>query len=187
MSNFESTIQVKGIERIKERLNSIYYKSKTRAPVVLAKCGHVIAGYQKVNCPVDTGRLRASIGNPSKDGVFTVNQLSVKVGTAVEYGPDVEFGTRSHVIKPRNKPLLAWPKAAVAQKVKFTSTGTKRGAMQYTNRKSGKLTTDIKKGEWIFAKRVVHPGTKGSHFMLKGATQSIAKINEILHNEVVQV
>jgi len=41
----------------------------------------------KQSCPVDTGRLRASIK-------YTPGILSCTVGTNVNYGPYVEFGTR---------------------------------------------------------------------------------------------
>ena len=54
-------------------------------------------------CPVDTGRLRASLSHEierSKDG--TVG----RVGTNVEYGVYVEYGTRKMSAKPYLRPAL---------------------------------------------------------------------------------
>lgn len=51
-----------------------------------------------LTCPVDTGRLRASIKvTPTKDGLII---------WMVEYGKYVEFGSPPHVIKPKNKKAL---------------------------------------------------------------------------------
>lgn len=41
-------------------------------------------GYAKMECPVDTGRLRNSIANE-------VKEKTVYIGTNVEYAPKVEF------------------------------------------------------------------------------------------------
>lgn len=49
----------------------------------------------KERCPVDTGRLRASIATETTD-----DGLSGVVGTNVEYGPFVEFGTSRMVAQP---------------------------------------------------------------------------------------
>lgn len=58
----------------------------------------------KVLCPVDTGRLRASIRIESRRtfafrSVFTV-------GSDVEYAGFVNDGTRPHIIRPRNAQAL---------------------------------------------------------------------------------
>lgn len=48
-------------------------------------------------CPVDTGRLRNSIGmSQGRDG----RGLFVDVGTNVEYGPPVEYGTSTQESQP---------------------------------------------------------------------------------------
>lgn len=52
------------------------------------------------NCPVDTGRLRQSIG------VQQVNPDHYRVGTNVEYAPYVEFGTRHQAAQPFLRPAL---------------------------------------------------------------------------------
>jgi len=57
----------------------------------------------KMRCPVDKGRLRASI-HARKAG-----ELYYTVGTNVAYAPHVEFGTKAHgPIRPRVKKALSW-------------------------------------------------------------------------------
>jgi|SaaInl8_200m_RNA_FD_contig_21_3281404_length_655_multi_5_in_0_out_0_2 HK97 gp10 family phage protein len=56
--------------------------------------GQIVLGVgrdAKVNSPVDTGRLRASIENVVEAAGMVIQGL---VGTMVEYGPFQEFGTR---------------------------------------------------------------------------------------------
>lgn len=88
----------------------------------LIKAGSLVEGEAKYLCPVDTGRLRGSIstnwtgsgmvrgktGPPAKDedGVSQPSggkdTFEVVVGTNVEYGHAVEFGTQ----KIENRPFL---------------------------------------------------------------------------------
>ena len=53
----------------------------------LEAIGMTAERYTKEKTPVDTGRLRNSMAHAVKDD-------SVYIGTNVEYGPYVEFGTR---------------------------------------------------------------------------------------------
>ena len=53
----------------------------------------------KQNCPVDTGKLRASI-------TTEVGKLEAEVGTNVEYAPYVEFGTSKQSAQPFMRPAL---------------------------------------------------------------------------------
>ena len=52
----------------------------------LTKCALVAEGYAKLQCPVDTGALRNSITHKVSD-----NEMAV--GTNMEYGSYIEFGT----------------------------------------------------------------------------------------------
>lgn len=62
-----------------------------------------VEGRAKHACPVDTGRLRASITHTiGRDG----DGLFADVGTDVEYGPYVEFGTRHQRPQPFLRPAL---------------------------------------------------------------------------------
>lgn len=51
-------------------------------------CGGKAETYAKQNCPVDTGRLRNSIGHK-----VDKEKQTAYIGTNVEYAPFVEFGT----------------------------------------------------------------------------------------------
>ena len=53
----------------------------------------------KQNCPVDTGKLRASI-------TTEVGKFEAEVGTNVEYAQCVEFGTSKQSAKPFMRPAL---------------------------------------------------------------------------------
>ncbi|WP_418775900.1 HK97 gp10 family phage protein [Intestinibacter bartlettii] len=56
----------------------------------------------KRNCSVDTGRLRGSITTN------ITGKMSGECGTNVEYAEDVEYGTRPHTIRPKDKQALHW-------------------------------------------------------------------------------
>ena len=53
----------------------------------------------KQNCPVDTGKLRASI-------TTEIGNLEAEVGTNVEYAQSVEFGTSKQKAQPFMRPAL---------------------------------------------------------------------------------
>lgn len=57
------------------------------------------------NRKVDTGRLLGSVDNRT---FYEDNLIVGEVGTNVEYGPDIEFGTSPHEIKPKNANALVW-------------------------------------------------------------------------------
>ena len=60
-----------------------------RRGVLLSAIGMAAQGHARDLCPVDTGRLRESIG-------WTVDGSTVYIGTNTEYAPYVEFGTGPH-------------------------------------------------------------------------------------------
>lgn len=63
---------------------------QTGAEKAMEMCGLVAEGYAKALCPVDTGQLRNSITHVySRDG----EKHEEHIGTNVEHGPYVEFGT----------------------------------------------------------------------------------------------
>lgn len=69
----------------------------------LLTIGIAVEGHAKGICPVDTGRLRSSIGHElGSDG----GSLFVRVGTNVEYAPYVELGTRRMSAQPFLTPAL---------------------------------------------------------------------------------
>lgn len=70
----------------------------------LLRLGHRAVRNMRQLCPVDTGRLRNSIGlTTGRDS----RGLFLDVGTDVEYAPPVEFGTRYMRAQPFIRPGLA--------------------------------------------------------------------------------
>ena len=70
----------------------------------LREASRQVVNRAKVLCPVDTGRLRASIrADPPR--IFSLRG-SVTVGSDVEYAPWVNDGTRPHVIRPVRAQVL---------------------------------------------------------------------------------
>jgi len=62
--------------------------------------GYLVLRDSKILCPVDTGRLRASI-DMQRCGRFCRS-----IGTSVEYAPYQEFGTRRMQAQPFLRPSL---------------------------------------------------------------------------------
>lgn len=58
----------------------------------------------KILCPVDTGRLRASIRLERRRTLLLRTQWTV--GSDVYYAPFVNDGTRPHIIRPRRASVL---------------------------------------------------------------------------------
>lgn len=70
--------------------------------VALEKIGLLAEGYAKQLCPVDTGRLRNSITHVIDNG-----EKAVYIGTNVEYGKNVEFGTSRQKAQPFLRPAAS--------------------------------------------------------------------------------
>lgn len=68
----------------------------------LTMIGMKAEGNAKAICPVDTGRLRNSITN-----AIDIEANAVYIGTNVEYGPDVELGTRKMHPHPYLRPAAS--------------------------------------------------------------------------------
>lgn len=65
----------------------------------LEEVGLAAEGFAKRLCPVDTGRLRNSITHVTRPG-----EKAVYIGTNVEYGPYVEYGTARQKAQPFLRP-----------------------------------------------------------------------------------
>lgn len=72
-----------------EKKLSAFVRKKIAARLEIA--GEFVEGAAKLLCPVDTGNLRQSITHKVDE-----KDLSVTIGTNVEYAPYVEFGTGEH-------------------------------------------------------------------------------------------
>lgn len=77
-------------------------KQKKKLQEKLLKTGLKIEKEAKIRCPVDTGRLRASINTKM------VDDFTVRIGTNVEYAQAVEYGTAAHEIKAKDAEALHW-------------------------------------------------------------------------------
>ena len=54
------------------------------------------------NKSVDTGHLRRGISTDIRGLVATIHTSNIK------YAPGVEYGTKAHIIRPKNKKVLYW-------------------------------------------------------------------------------
>jgi len=88
--------------KIKIDLEKLNQKIKRKITTILMAAGYLIEYDAKNLCPVDTGRLRASIHTEPVDWNM------VKVGTNVVYARAVEYGTVPHW--PPIEPLKRWAK-----------------------------------------------------------------------------
>ena len=77
-------------------------KTKDNVQKVLNNTGFKIETKAKGNVPVDTGHLRRGITTKIGDMEVIVHTSNIK------YARGVEFGTRPHLIKPKNKKALYW-------------------------------------------------------------------------------
>lgn len=78
-------------------------RMELRSEADLARFGILVQNGARVRCPVDTGRLRASImSTPGRDG----RGPYVDIGTNVQYAPYVEYGTMRTRAQPYLRPAL---------------------------------------------------------------------------------
>lgn len=106
--------------------------------------------------------VRRATGNTSRTIRMTQydeNGATVRVGGA---GPWLEYGTRPHIIRPRNAKALRFPAKGVATTLGGrvrTPTLKRLGSAAYT-----------------FARIVRHPGTRAYPFMMPAARAAVEKL-----------
>lgn len=109
-----------------------------------------VAEAQKL-VPRKTGHLQRNI----VPGRITATHATVEARTP--YAGFVELGTRPHIIRPRNKKVLAWG-----------------GERRLTGRlKSGSKATH-------FAKEVHHPGTRAQPYLVPAARIAVGRVKDIV-------
>lgn len=86
--------------RIEDRSQEVLSELKSKIGIAFESIGYSAEGYASILCPVDTGRLRASI-------THIVDDYSMTVGTDVEYGVYVELGTSKRDGRPFIGPSIA--------------------------------------------------------------------------------
>ncbi len=87
-------INLLNVEEFRERMEKASEESRKAIGKVVASAALSVESGAKRRCPVDTGRLRASIHTEIED------EFKATVGTDVEYGPYVEFGTVRMAAQP---------------------------------------------------------------------------------------
>jgi len=111
----------------------------------LLRRGNRVLNAARRNCPVDEGRLRASL---STEVLGSGQNLAVRIGSNLKYAVYVHEGTGIYAgrgyITPKNGKFLAWPNKG----------GTRSGGRRY----SGGSTES-----YVFAKRV--KGVKARPFL----------------------
>lgn len=94
------SVRVTGIEEIITRLLRLDANISGILRIAIEASGAKCIEECKRRCPVDTGRLKGSIGEASEDGIWdlniTRNSANLKLGSAVEYAWDVEVVARAH-------------------------------------------------------------------------------------------
>jgi hypothetical protein len=90
------------------------------------------------------------------------HEAEVKAAGAAAF---LEYGTAPHEIRPRNAKVLAWPAGGTRR----TLSGRAARSGPAFDRKAGKF----RKGAFVYAKAVHHPGTKPSPFLLPAAEEAL--------------
>jgi hypothetical protein len=94
-------ITINGAQSIQGVINARLQQFAAKVDQAVQGAGIDCQALAKQDCPVDTGRLRASI-------TYTPGKLKCSVGTNVKYAPDIEFGhvTRNPDIHVAARPFL---------------------------------------------------------------------------------
>jgi HK97 gp10 family phage protein len=82
-------------EKLNEKIRIAQAKASDRA-------GQYVIGLAVLLCPVLTGNLRSSLTY-----IVSLTQSIVRIGSAVDYAPHVEYGTSSQSAQPYLRPALA--------------------------------------------------------------------------------
>ena len=90
------TVKLEGIEDLIRKVRSYQVIKKEAIRIALVRGALKVELAAKEMCAVDTGRLRGSITTDQR----YIQKYLVKVGTNVDYGPYVEFGTKKMDARP---------------------------------------------------------------------------------------
>lgn len=110
--------KVQGLDRLKRKMARLRAQTETDVEPALVKAGEVVAAEQRRLAPKKTGKLRDSIavttGAAAKYAAFQGSAadrknraVRISAGNSeVRYAHLVEFGTKPHKIKPKNREAL---------------------------------------------------------------------------------
>lgn len=90
------TVKLEGIEDLIRKVRSYQVITKEAIRIALMRNALKVELAAKEMCAVDTGRLRGSITTDKR----YIQKFLVMVGTNVDYGPYVEFGTKKMDARP---------------------------------------------------------------------------------------
>ena len=99
-------IDTSELDRFSVDVGKLSDKTKGNVQKVLNNTGFKIETKAKGNVPVDTGHLRRGITTKIGNMEVTVHTSNIK------YAPMVEYGTKPHIIKAKNKKALYWKGAS---------------------------------------------------------------------------
>jgi hypothetical protein len=142
-----TTFTITGQRQLQARLDAI-----GKAPrEMLREVGLIAVREAKGIVPRRTGNL----GRTIRIGSLTDTHVEVKAGGQlnVGYAAAVEFGSRPHVIRPRNRKVLAWGGAR-------TLGGRVRAGSRATH----------------FARVVNHPGTRAKPFLIPAFSHALDRV-----------
>lgn len=94
----EIKVSVTGIEGLIKNITKLVAIVDDNLKEAITTSALIVEGDAKKKCPVDTGRLRASITH-SGISKSPLGEYTTRVGTDIEYAPDVEFPTRRHLAR----------------------------------------------------------------------------------------
>ena len=132
--------ELRGERQLRARMDAIKPNLGLMRNLALASVAE-----QKILVPRKTGNLGRSIH------IGAVSPTRAETVASANYALFVELGTKPHIIRPKNKKVLAW-------------------AADGSARLSGAVRSG---GKVRFAKRVRHPGTKAQPFMVPGARKAV--------------
>ena len=87
------------IEVVNSHVDEVLNALQSQKAKILEEWGLIAEAYASDYCPVDTGRLRASISHDTDDD-------TMYLGTNVEYAPYVELGTSRMDAQPYLRPAI---------------------------------------------------------------------------------
>lgn len=138
------SVTVQGTDKLLRRLKAIQHGGPTLKDIQIRAVREA-----KLRVARKTGHTARTIAPGDLTDSYTIV-------TAAGAAPFLEFGTRPHVIRPRNKKMLSWPANASGRRL------------------SGRARTNA--GPRIFARKVNHPGTRPQPFLLPGAQEAVRQV-----------
>ena len=160
---------LEGADDLHARLQGLADGTASRA--VLRRFSQLAVQRAKERVPRKTGNLDRTIRVGEVDDQAQSVTILAGGRNGVGYARAVEFGTRPHIIRPRNKKVLAWG----SRSIKTGKATTRR--LSGSLRKGSEAST--------FARFVNHPGTRARPYLKPGAEAALAEVG--LANVVVSV